>query len=81
MAVAEVNSRMRLTWLVPDDKGGGVVSVAQALCREATRAGHNATLLLLLQPDGHASKFGGLQIQTLDAKPPYDKAPAQLITG
>jgi glycosyltransferase involved in cell wall biosynthesis len=72
--------RMRIVWIAPDDLGGGVVSVAQACCRQATRAGHEATLLLALKPQGsHADEFGGFQLRTLDSQPPHVDIPARLI--
>jgi glycosyltransferase involved in cell wall biosynthesis len=70
---------MRMTWLAPDDFGGGVVSVAEACCRQAALAGHDATLLLALAPKGHAAEFGGFRIRSLDAPPPYRDIPARLV--
>jgi glycosyltransferase involved in cell wall biosynthesis len=75
----ESERRIRIAWLVPDDLGGGVISVAQGCCRQATRAGHDATLLLLLTPAVHASEFGGLRIASLNARPPYADAPSLLV--
>ena len=66
-------------WLVPDDKGGGVVSVAEACCRQAEAAGMRATLLMLLAPTGHISEFANFQIQSLRLEPPYRDAPWQLV--
>lgn len=71
---------MRIVWLVPDDLGGGVLSVAQACCRQAVQAGHAATLLLALKPRGaHADEFGGFQLRTLDSQPPHVDIPVHLI--
>lgn len=72
-------NRLRLTWLVPDDAGGGVVSVAQACCRQAALAGHDVTLLMLLPATGHAVEFGGIRIESLNATPPYSDAPRRII--
>jgi glycosyltransferase involved in cell wall biosynthesis len=69
----------RITWLVPDDRGGGVVSVAQACCRQAVLAGHDVTLLMLLPPTGHAAEFGGFRVESLEAKPPYADAPQRIV--
>jgi hypothetical protein len=69
---------LRATWLVPDDFGGGVISVAEACCRQAAIAGHEATLLLALPPRGHAAEFGGFQLKSLDAQPPHDDIPVRL---
>lgn len=76
-----MNARsLRITWLAPDDLGGGVVSVAQACCRQAARAGHMPTLLLALRPHGtHADEFGGFPLRSLDSEPPYNDIPVRLI--
>lgn len=73
-----VEAPLRLTWLAPDDFGGGVVSVAQACCRQASRAGHDATLLLALPPQGHAAEFGGLRLRSLESSP--RDIPARLVS-
>lgn len=70
---------LRLTWLCPDDKGGGVVTVAQGCVRQAALAGHDATLLLALEPTGHAIAYGSAQLTSLGATPPYADIPARLI--
>jgi glycosyltransferase involved in cell wall biosynthesis len=71
--------RQRLTWLVPDDKGGGVVSVAQGCCRQAALAGRDATLLLALTPSGHAADFGTATLASLEAPLPYSDIPSRLV--
>jgi glycosyltransferase involved in cell wall biosynthesis len=71
--------RLRIAWLVPDDRGGGVVSVAEACCRQAAKAGHDPTLLLALAPNGHAAEFGGFRLADLGAEPPYRDIPERLI--
>jgi glycosyltransferase involved in cell wall biosynthesis len=73
------NEKLRCTWLVPDDKGGGVISVAEACCRQAARAGYNVTLLLALPPTGHAEEFGGFRVASLQAPPPYRDIPIRLV--
>ena len=71
---------LRLTWLAPDDLGGGVVSVAQACCRQAASAGHTATLLLALDPRGtHADEFGGFRLESLGSQPPHTDIPVRLV--
>lgn len=69
----------RLTWLCPDDRGGGVVSVAEGCCKEAARAGHHATLLLALNPTGHATNHGDAALKSLRAEPPFTDIPARLV--
>jgi hypothetical protein len=70
---------LRMTWLAPDDFGGGVISVAEACCRQAALAGHAATLLLALPPKGHAAEFGGFQLRSLDARAPFSDVPSRLV--
>jgi glycosyltransferase involved in cell wall biosynthesis len=54
--------------------------VAQACCRQATLAGHEATLLLAIKPGGtHADEFGGFHLRTLDSQPPHYDIPVRLI--
>lgn len=62
---------LRVTWLVPDDRGGGVISVAQACCRQAALFGCDVTLLLVLPPEGHYSTSAGVRIESLDTSAPY----------
>lgn len=69
---------LRITWLCPDDRGGGVVSVAEGCCREAALAGHHVTLLLALPPSGHVSDYGGARLASLHAAPPYADIPQRL---
>lgn len=74
-----MNRRLRVTWLCPDDRGGGVLSVAQGCCKESALAGHDATLLLALEPTGHATDHGGAKLESLGATPPYADIPARLV--
>ncbi|MDB9446464.1 glycosyltransferase family 4 protein [Anabaena sp. CS-542/02] len=41
---------MKLCWLIPDDRSGGVASVAISCCEQAAKAGYETTLLLVLEP-------------------------------
>jgi hypothetical protein len=52
---------MKLCWFVPDDRGGGIVSVAVSCVRQARDAGHDAVLLLSLQPTGWLDGVPGLR--------------------
>lgn len=79
-SIDETQARLRLTWLCPDDKGGGVVSVAEGCCKEAAAAGHEVTLLLALAPTGHVSRYGEAKIATLDSRPPYRDIPNSLVS-
>jgi glycosyltransferase involved in cell wall biosynthesis len=41
---------MKLCWLLPSDKSGGISPVVLSCCRQANEAGHEATMLLLKNP-------------------------------
>ena len=41
---------MKLCWFIPDDRSGGVASVAISCCEQAAKAGYETTLLVVLQP-------------------------------
>lgn len=56
-----------------------MVSVAQGAVREAASAGHVATLLLALEPTGHAVDYGHARLDTLGSTAPYVDIPARLI--
>lgn len=74
-----MSSPVRLCWIVPDDLGGGAVSVAEACCRQAVARGHQATLLLLIAPTGHAAEYASFTLDSLYAEPPYQDAPERLV--
>lgn len=42
--------KMKLCWLLPSDKSGGISPVVLSCCRQATQAGHEVTMLLLSPP-------------------------------
>lgn len=71
--------KLRIAFLAPDDRGGGVISVVQAAARQAAAAGHEATVILALPPTGHATEFGGFTLASLEAGPPYADLPARLL--
>lgn len=70
---------LRITWLCADDKGGGVVSVAEGCCKEAALAGHDVTLLMALEPTGHAKDYGNARLASLRATAPYTDIPLRLV--
>lgn len=41
---------MKLCWLIPSDRSGGVSSVVVSCCKQAAMAGHQVTMLMLLNP-------------------------------
>ena len=55
------------------------MSVAEACCRQAALAGHDVTLLMLCPTTGHASEFGGFNVESLDATPPYTDTPRRIV--
>jgi glycosyltransferase involved in cell wall biosynthesis len=72
-------SKKKLCWLVPDDNGGGVVSVALSCCRQAQLAGYEATLLMLLSPSGHISEHVRFELVSLNVVPPGFDAPEKIV--
>ena len=70
---------LHITWLVPDDRGGGLISMAEACCRQAALVGHEATLLLALTPEASPSDFAGVRIESLHSPAPYVDVPDRLI--
>jgi glycosyltransferase involved in cell wall biosynthesis len=77
--MTEAVSGKKLCWLVPDDKGGGVVSVALSCCREARAAGHDVTLLMLLAPTGHIQEHVDFNLASLDVLAPGFDAPKRMV--
>lgn len=41
---------MKLCWLIPGDRGGGIAPVALSCCQQAAKAGYETTLLMLVPP-------------------------------
>jgi glycosyltransferase involved in cell wall biosynthesis len=70
---------MRLCWLVPDDRGGGVISVALSCVRQARAAGHDAVLLLMLEPTGWLNDVAGIRTASLGLKAPAQETPRALL--
>lgn len=62
---------MKLCWLIPDDRGGGTASVVLSCCHEATRAGHETTLLMALQPSGWITDHQGFELASLGLEDNY----------
>ena len=56
---------MRLCWFVPNDEGGGVISVALSCCRQAAAAGHNVTLLLVRPSTGWIEEYATFPYESL----------------
>ncbi len=70
---------MKLCWLIPDDRGGGVASVALSCCRQAARAGHETTLLLVLSPTGWIGNGHHFRVMSLGLSGSAQEAPERLL--
>jgi Glycosyl transferases group 1/Glycosyltransferase Family 4 len=72
---------LNICWLIPDDRGGGVASVALSCVRQAHASGHQATLLLALASTGwldHEDQEDFL-VDSLGLEPPARDAPAAIL--
>ncbi len=72
---------MNICWLVSGDTGGGVVPLALSCARQAARAGHSATLLLVYPSTGWLAgeACGNVTIDSLSLAPPGTGAPSALV--
>jgi glycosyltransferase involved in cell wall biosynthesis len=71
---------VRLCWLIPDDRGGGVASVALSCCRQAAAAGHEVTLLMALPPTGHLAEYAeGFALDSLHIESQSPDGPQRLV--
>jgi len=70
---------MKLCWFVPDDRGGGVINVALSCVRQARAAGHDAVLLLMLEPTGSLEGIPGIRTASLGLKKPATQTPPALM--
>ncbi len=70
---------MKLCWLVPNDYGGGVISVALSCCRQAAAAGHDVTLLMLTAPSGHVDEYAAFHYESLGLASKSEKSPRTLV--
>lgn len=72
---------MKLCWLIADDKGGGIVSVALSCARQAAVSGHMATILLLTRSTGWLGRepLGGVHLHSLECEPNASESPGRII--
>lgn len=68
---------MKLCWLLPSDKSGGISPVALSCCRQAAQAGHEATMLLLAKPTWITDD--NFQVSSLDLYAGAKETPAILL--
>lgn len=70
---------MKLCWLIPDDRGGGVASVALSCCRQAAKAGYETTLLMVLAPTGWIGTDHEFRVSSLGLSDSAQEAPEALL--
>jgi glycosyltransferase involved in cell wall biosynthesis len=70
---------MKLCWLIPDDRGGGVASVALSCCRQAAQAGYETTLLLVLSPTGWIGTAHDFRVSSLGLSGTARDTPKMLL--
>jgi glycosyltransferase involved in cell wall biosynthesis len=70
---------MKLCWLIPDDRGGGIASVALSCCRQAAQAGHETTLLMVLAPTGWIGTNHDFRVSSLGLSDAAQEAPESLL--
>ena len=72
---------MRICWLISDDRGGGVASVALSCVRQAHASGHEATLLLVLSSTGWLDQEdqNDFLLDSLGLELPAKDAPAAIL--
>jgi glycosyltransferase involved in cell wall biosynthesis len=70
---------MKLCWLIPDDRGGGVASVAQVCCQQLAQSGHDVTLLIVLTPTGQIKSPQNFHIDSLYVSGSAENTPNTLL--
>ena len=70
---------MKLCWLIPDDFGGGIISVALSCCRQAAKAGHETTLLVVLSPTGWIGTERDFLVSSLGLSGAAQETPEALL--
>ena len=70
---------MKLCWLIPCDRGGGVAAVALSCCRQAAMAGHETTLLVLLSTTGWIDTSHDFRVSSLELSGAAQAAPKILL--
>lgn len=72
-------ARPSLVWLVPGDKGGGVVWVADSCCRQAAAAGYDVTLLTMTPLSEATMARIGYKVVCMHETPPYTDTPRHFV--
>jgi hypothetical protein len=68
---------MRLCWLIPGDRSGGISPVALSCCRQAAKAGYETTMLLLTTPTWVTSE--NFLVSSLELKGGASETPFKLM--
>ena len=69
---------MKLCWLLPNDKSGGISPVVLSCCRQAAQAGHKTTMLFLNKPSWLTSNQ--FQVSSLGLPNGAKETPKILLT-
>jgi hypothetical protein len=70
---------MKLCWLISNDRGGGVASVALSCCRQAAKAGHETTLLMVRLPTGWIGTDQNFRVSSLEVSGSAQETPVTLL--
>ncbi|MDY6937092.1 MAG: glycosyltransferase [Cyanobacteriota bacterium] len=70
---------MKLCWLIPSDRGGGVTSVAVSVSQQATSSQHELTLLTVIAPLENLDTNHKLKCDSLQLKRPARETPIALL--
>jgi glycosyltransferase involved in cell wall biosynthesis len=70
---------MKLCWLIPNDRTGGVSSVALSACRQAACCGHEITLLTVISPTEAIEPDCRFKNASLNLDRPARETPSALL--
>jgi glycosyltransferase involved in cell wall biosynthesis len=70
---------MRLCWLIPNDRGGGIAPVAQACCQQLAKLGYDLTLLLVTPSVGRIQASQEYFLDSLNLVGGANDAPNALL--
>ncbi|BDA72909.1 hypothetical protein CAL7716_070750 [Calothrix sp. PCC 7716] len=69
---------MKLCWLIASDSSGGITPVAISCCRQATQAGYETTMLMLLKPTRITNNYN-FKISSLELTGWAAETPVKLL--
>lgn len=69
---------MKLCWLIPSDRSGGISPVALSCCQQAAKAGHETTMLMLLKPTWITNNYD-FQVSSLELTGWAAETPVKLL--